>query len=75
VPASPPARMALQPHTPSWEALDRVELPCYAKPQLATLAGLVYRADGAAFVNLSSRIYAAGSTGCRRPRSREGCSR
>ncbi len=32
--------MALQPHTPSQEALDRVELPCYTKPQLARLAGL-----------------------------------
>ncbi len=32
--------MALQPNTPSREALDRVELPCYAKPQLARLAGL-----------------------------------
>src|ERR1700688_1196297 len=29
-----------QPHTPLREALDRVELRCYAKPQLARPAGL-----------------------------------
>ncbi len=29
-----------QPHTPSREALDRVELRCYATPQLARPAGL-----------------------------------
>jgi hypothetical protein len=55
---------------PAMNAAPRDQDAARADPPQA-----VYRADGAAFVKLSSRTCAAGSTGCRWPRSRESCSR